>query len=138
MAKAKETMLRIPVSWGGVGLNKESARIGAKFARSACSFSQVDKMILGKRITCRVTAAAGNDNPDQPPLEGMKQIIEKTVTVDVKGVNVTKKNITLGLTLDLDAMSGDEFAEFVGRAGAIEIEEITDIPAKGAKKEDDE
>lgn len=126
MAKKKEIMVSVPVSWGGMSINDPTGRIAVATSRSNLSKDAAEKTFLAKRVTATIVCVPGNDNPDQPTLT--KTVEEEMKLVfDVKSFTVKKGQITFSASFQAKDVSPDQLAKFPGRAGRIEVLETDDI-----------
>lgn len=136
-------ILDLAVNYGSISVGDEVASLGLSVERKNLSLSKADAHLVCKRLTCTITAAAGNDNPDQQTMPGMEDA-EATVTAvfDVKGFSVGRKYIRFHLAAPKTAVDLASLTDYPKRAGRFTLLSVETIPEKAkaaaATAEDDE
>ena len=139
MAKKKTAspaLMTIPVAFGDVGVGDQIARLGVSIDRKRLNLAQADKL-CGKRLIGTITAVAGNDNPEQEGLPGMEDAATSLeAAFDVKRVSFGPKSMSTSLSFAISSIDLPTLCAFAKRAGAVEIQDITDIPVEEANGEE--
>lgn len=136
-----EALLEIPVSFGSVNIGDKTCRIGVIIARSReLSITVADRNLVEKRLAGKIVARPSGENADQGRLAGMDDVGNETLegTFDVKGINVSKDFISMGLTFALASIDVSVLAHFAKRSGHLIVNEFEDLPDKPEKNGDGE
>lgn len=138
MAKnTKPTVLvDVPVSFGGVSIGVETAKIGIKIDRESMSLDDADEYLCGRRLSGRAyTVPKGEDPTQKHMFKGERH--ELVNLFDVKKISVSPNMLSCGLTFALQDVDVTELAQFASRGGRLEIYEVSTI-TKGEPGDDDE
>ena len=141
-------VLRVPVSFTGVGVGKKTSAIGIKIDRAKISMSQLDAFFIDCRadVTMAVDPSAGDDMP------GQLKIIETSKTklsnvADINRASVSKQDITARLSFRKEEIEDGELEPFAYQDGEIIIARVGSLAelkadeksaAKGSDAGDDD
>jgi len=135
MAKRKSrtsdngNVMDLIVGFGNVNIGDKTARIGITVDRGNLSVSQADQSLCGRRLTGTLIAQPDGDAPGQETFPGMDSgNTELNGSFDVKGFNVTAKNISFGLTFSLKDLEMELLGHFAKRNGRLNITEVAELP----------
>lgn len=128
MAKKKEAVLELPVSYSNVNIGDKTARVGVKVHRANLRPTQADTQLCGKRLTGRLLARAAGAQAEQQSLPGADQDVQLEGTFDVMGFTVTPKTIGFGCTFSLESIDIEKMAHFAKREGMLYIDTVAEIP----------
>lgn len=135
MAKPKEeSLLDLPVQFGGTSSGKKTVRVGITVDREHLKLPKADSTLCDRRLTVTIFANAQGDQPGQKRLPGMEDDLELTGVADVKAFSVHSTTITFGLTFNraevrkATAKKGVQFSDFSAREGRLMIADVSDIP----------
>jgi hypothetical protein len=121
--------LDLPVSYSGVSIGKQTARMGITVARDELNVIAASETLCNRRLNGRVLL--GDD-------EGA--LFEKSLEVkgvfDVKGFRCTSDVIGAGLTFQLNDVDVATLAKFSKGSGRLVVDEVLPIP--GDANHDDE
>jgi hypothetical protein len=135
---ASPALMTIPVAFGDVGVGDQIARLGVSIDRKRLTLAQADKL-CGKRLVGSITAVAGNDNPEQEGLPGMEDAgTTLDAAFDVKRIGFGPKSMSTSLSFAISSIALPVLCAFAKRAGTLEIQDITDIPADAPKEKGDD
>ncbi len=132
MAKRKTSeppaMLELPVEFGGISIGEKTARVGVSIDRANLTVTQADKNLCERRLTGRILARPADELPDQGRLPGMEHDTVINGVFDVKGISLSGRKISLGLTFALKGLDVSVLAHFAKRAGLLRVEAIEALP----------
>lgn len=135
--KKPEIQLDRPVTFGGVSIGVETARIGVKFDRDALSIDTADEFLCGRRLTGRIyTVPKGEDPTQKHMFKGERH--EVTNVFDIKKISVSPKMIGANLTFALEGVDMAELSQFASRQGRIEIYELANLADVGEDADDED
>lgn len=133
MAKAKsKALLDLPVSFGGVSIGDETARVGFSVERERLSLENADAHLCGRRVTGWIQLTERNEHPDQGRLDGFGEPQRLEGTFDIKSIGVSRKSIHGGLTAAISEIKVEELALFAKRQGKLVIAESEEMPDENA------
>ncbi|HVK07665.1 MAG TPA: hypothetical protein VM597_02695 [Gemmataceae bacterium] len=132
--KAPTSLYEIPVAYGNVNVGDLTARLAVHIDRKQMTLGQADKL-CGKRLVGRITAQAGNDNPEQDALPGAESETEMAGVFDVKSMGFNPKSLSTGLSFSIASIDLPTLCTFAKRAGKMFVEAVEDIPADEAGDE---
>lgn len=135
--KAKEpSMLDIPVAFGKVSIDTNTASIPVTADRSVLKVNVADKHLCGHRLTGKIVAS--DSAPDQGHLDGMDGVVGELESVfDVKGFGVRRKKISFSLSFSIADIKVEELAHFAKRHGRLAIDGVEELTEED-KEADDE
>jgi hypothetical protein len=138
MAKAKDSLLDIPVQFGKVSIGANTASIPLKCDRASLSVSKADKHMCGHRLSGVILAS--DSQPDQGHFPGMDGATgELEAVFDVKGFAVKPKHLSFGLSLSIKDVDMSGLAHFANRQGRFIIYSAEAIPDdEGGDEGDDD
>lgn len=121
MGKQQAETLNIPVSFGGVSVGAEQARIGCKVERNALVLGKADYFLCESRCNVQITVdpEAAGDAPGQQKLPGADEETKLGGTADIKGFNVRSGSIGFGLTFALTEIDAGNLSHFAGKSGRL-------------------
>lgn len=128
MAKKKDGILTLPVSYGTISVGDKTARIGLTIGRGNLEVVQADRHFTDKRLTCKITARPNGEAPGQTALPGMDNTQELQGVADVKGIKVTGNAIAIGLTFVIRSIDLEKLTHFAKREGDLTVTEVEKIP----------
>lgn len=138
MAKSK-ALFYLAVTWGNVNIGEKTARVGAVVKRPTLTPTIADRNLCDRRLIGKIMARAADAQSEQGSLPGAEgNDVEVKGVFDCKGFNVSKKNISFGLTFSLADIQIEDLAHFAKRSGILTIDEIDDIPEEVDEEEDEE
>ena len=138
MAKAKpESILELPVTFGGLSVGDKTCRIGMSVSRQNYSVSKADKQLCDRRLTVTLLARSNKAAADQQSLPGMDNDREVEGVIDVKGFAVNGKAISFGGTFCIKDVDLETLTHFPKRDGRMTVTGVEDIP-DGEGGDDDE
>lgn len=132
MAKKKAQV--IPCAYGNVNVGDRTVAISVSVDRKRLSLDDADRL-CGKRLTGRLNAVPGNDNPDQGTLDGMDAEETLSGVFDVKRFGFSPKAVTTTLSFLIESIDLPTLCSFAKRAGAVVVEDVADIPEDEAGDE---
>lgn len=135
--KAKDTVLKYPVTYSNVSIGDETARVGVSINRANLTPGQADKTVCAKRLTIGLLARTAGQ-AGQESLPGLEADHELEGVADVMGFGVTAKKISFGLTFKLGSIDVSVFAKFAKREGFLTIFGMEEIPDDEGNEEGDE
>jgi hypothetical protein len=134
--KTTTPCLDIPVSFGGVSIGDQTARIGVKISRECLNIDAADEALCGKRLVGKVVLGHNGDSAGQGKLfDGADH--EISGAFDVKRFSVGPKEITAGLTFSLGSIDLSELGHFAKQSGRMLVESILAIPDDAANEDAD-
>lgn len=122
------SVLDLDVSFGGVSIGKNSARLGLSVSAGLLTPTQVSKNLVGCRLTGTILARLGKGKPDQTSIPGLDKDPKIKGVFDVKSVSMGPTHYSFGLTFSLDKLEIETLSHFAGREGKLTIAEVADIP----------
>lgn len=127
MAKKRtETVLDIPVEFGGVSIGDGVARLGVKIDRKALPLTEAERIFVGHRLSGRVTLGGNGDS------SGQQKFVEDEHTVDgvfdVKRIGVSVKQITTGLAFNCEDIDVAEIAKLSKGSGRLVVDQVNALP----------
>jgi hypothetical protein len=136
MAKA-ESILDLPVSFGGVSFGDKTARVGVTVERQHLKIGQADKSLCDKRLTGTIRSKPSDDD-GQGRFDGMDDELKVNGTFDVKGFRVASNEISFGLTFAIKDLDRATLSEFPKRSGRLLIRDVEEIPEEEKGDDDQE
>lgn len=133
-AKGQDAGCQLPCSYGGVSYGDKTCRLGVSVSLGNLIPTDAVPLLVGKRLKVLCTAIIGR--ADQPALTGEPSHEELQVagTADVKGIGVTTKAITFGLTFPIEGFDGEHsLPQFAKREGFVRVLDAEDIPEEAAR-----
>jgi len=128
-----ESVLDVPVDFGGVSIGESTARLGIKVSRDRLNLVAADEIFCGHRLTGRVLLGHIDDDADQMAMFDDADV-EVNGSFDVKGLRVTADSIATGLTFSLSDIDVATLAQFSKGKGRVIVSHVAEIPHD---KEDD-
>lgn len=130
-----ESVLDIPVQFGGVSIGEATARLGVKIDRSVCSINAADDIFCGHRLNGRVVLGGSDDQPGQTRFLDTDDYVDGVF--DVKRFGANSKEISTGLTFSLRDVDVAELAKFSKGSGRLIVNNVGELP-EDSKADDDE
>ena len=135
--KNKESVMELPVSYGGLSVGDKTARIGVSISRGNLSITKADKAFCCKRLDVSIKAMSNGAQADNQPLPGMEgSDWEVGGVADVKGWSTNGKSITFGLTFNLENVEVETLSHFPKREGTLVVDAVEDIPEEEGADDD--
>lgn len=124
---AAEPVLNVPCEFGGVSIGDTSARLGVRVPRGFLNIVAADECLVGHRLDVIVKLNREGVDPKQLSL---LDDIEDSITgsADVKRIGVNAESISFGLTFSLPDIDISELARFSKGTGAIQINNVSELP----------
>lgn len=127
-AKDQETVIEIPVTFGGLSVGDKMCRIGMSVSRASFTPAKADKHLIDKRLSVKLIAVPGGANGDQPSLPGLDNDREVAAVGDCKGYSATGMKLSFGLTFMLASVDVETLSHYPKRDGRLVVTGIEDIP----------
>jgi hypothetical protein len=126
MAKT-ESVLDLPVEFGGVSIGDSTARLGVRFDRTVLDLIKADEVFCGHRLTGSVILGGKDDQSGQTKfVEDLSHQVAGTF--DVKRIGVNQTEIVTGLTFSLADLDVAELAKFSKGSGRLLVNEVGELP----------
>lgn len=127
MAKKKqESVLDLPVDFGGVSIGDRTARVGVRFDRSAITLADADMAFCGHRLSGLVKLGGKNDGNGQQVMFDKDLCLEGTF--DCKRISADSKQISTGLTFALKDIDIAELAKLSKGSGRLIVLNVAELP----------
>lgn len=126
VADPPKAALNVPVSFGGVSLGQETARIGIKIDRKNLTLAKADKAFSGRRLIGRIVLGHEDESPDQTQMFDSDYCVEGAF--DVKRYGVNSVFYATGLTFGLADVDIEELSHFSKGTGRLIVDEIAELP----------
>jgi hypothetical protein len=120
---AKKAIHELPVSWRNVSFGDKDVSIGFSMSRGKHSPMAIDKILTGKRLSCRLFAGPGTDGDGQPSLIEDSDL-ELEAVFDSSGFGVKPKRYTGTLSTTIANVDSATIAKFAKRDGRVEVTSI--------------
>src|SRR5262252_8335019 len=79
MTKTETNVIDLACDFGNVAFSGgDAASVGIQFRKGKLTPTKAESILCGRRLDCKLKAAANGDDPDQMEFEGM----ESTVTIE--------------------------------------------------------
>jgi len=130
-----KTILDVPVSFGGVSIGQDTARVGIKIERGNLALDRADECFCGKRLTGKIILGRRDD------AKGQGKLIEDTDyevagAFDVKRIGVSPAQISTGLTFALASVDVGDLSHFAKGQGRMVVENVAELPDGEEGKEE--
>lgn len=123
--KPPKNLLDLPVSFGGVAIGENTARLGLKINRESLNIVAADEALCGRRLTGSVQLGGNSDSPGQTKMFETDSTVSGTF--DVHRFGVAPKHYTTGLTFVLAEIDVSELAKFSKGEGRLIVSAITEL-----------
>lgn len=120
------SVIDIPVTFCGVSIGDETARIGLKLDRSLMTLESADRLLCNRRIIGRLVLGHCDDAAGQTVLDDVDHVVDGAF--DTKGFSVKTKTFATGATFQRNELDTAEFSLFAKQSGRFIVDEVTDIP----------
>lgn len=136
MAKKQQSVLDVPVEFGGVSIGESTARLGIRIDRSVCNINAADEIFCGHRLSGRIMLGRGGDQPGQTTLvEDLDHYID--AVFDVKRIGVNPTHIGTGLTFSLADINIQELAKLSKGSGRLIVNTVAELPVESKADDGD-
>lgn len=133
----KRQGLEIPVSFNGVSVGTDTARLGIKISRESLSLESAGEHLCGKQLTGKLIIMAPGDSTKQRKLvDDLHDTIEGTFTV--KGFSVSTDMFSTGLTFLHSGVDLSKLPHFVKKQGRLIINEVQAVEVDDDDDDDDD
>ena len=130
-----ESVLDIPVEFGGVSIGEATARLGIRFDRNVCNINAADDVFCGHRLSGRVILGRNGDQPGQQTLvEDLDHYVD--AVFDVKRISVSPQKISTGLTFSLNDVAIQELAKLSKGSGRLVVNTVAELPTESSADDD--
>lgn len=126
-SEQQQTVLDIPVEYGGVSIGAATARIGIKIDREVLNIVAADDIFCGHRLSGRLIKGRNGDSPGQQTLMDDADDFLDAI-FDVKNMSVTADKIGTGFTFCRADVDTNTLSNMAKGSGRILIRDVRDIP----------
>lgn len=136
MARKKAPVLDIPVSYGTVSIGDKTCRVGVTIDRTALEVADADGKMCEKRLSGTITAKPADYDHQHTAFPNMNGDTTLSGVFDVKGISLTKKTLSIGLTFARASVDVETLSHFPKRVGRLVVTAAQDIPEDAQKEEE--
>lgn len=131
MAK-KTTIHDLPVAWKNVSFGDKTVSIGFSMSRGKTSPAAIDKILTGKRLTCKLFAGIGEGEDNGQSRAFSDGDLDVEAVFDSSGFGVRSKRFTGTLSTTIASVDAATISHFAKRDGRIEVSAVEDIDEDAA------
>lgn len=128
MTATMKSVLNIPVSFAGVSIGTNTARIGVTVDREWLNIMSADEHLCDHRLIGRLVACKEGVDPNQASFVDTGDKHEIAGAFDVKGFRVSSKSVAFGLTFSLNDIDIEELPHLAKQTGRLIVDNVSQIP----------
>jgi len=141
MTKTESNVIDLACDFGNVAFSGgDAASVGIHFRKGKLTPTKAEAILCGRRLDCKLKAAANGDDPDQKEFEGMESVVIIEGSADANSYSSRPDVIGSRLHFNRNDIEAGDFVQLADHAGRILIRGVADIPepekpkfAKGQK-----